>query len=60
MTYTDYRIPQPVEVHQNEGTFHFTPETQLLFNTSDNDLAEVVELARELIKSALGFNPVFD
>lgn len=51
-------IPQPVEVHQNEGAFHLTHETQLLFNTSDNDLAEVVELSSELIKSALGFEPV--
>ncbi len=50
-------IPQPVEVHHNEGTFHFTPETQLMFNTSDNDLAEVVDLSRELIKGALGFEP---
>lgn len=40
-------IPQPVEVLQNEGTFHFTSITRLSFNISDKDLAEVVELLRE-------------
>jgi hexosaminidase len=51
-------IPQPVEVHYNKGTFHFTPRTRLSFNTLDKDLAEVIELSRELIKGALGFEPV--
>ena len=51
-------IPQPVEIQQKEGVFNFTPETQILFDTSDEDLAEVVELSHELITATLGFEPV--
>jgi hexosaminidase len=52
-------VPYPVEVQQKEGTFQFTSETRFCFDTSDSDLAEVMELSRELMKGVLGFEPKF-
>lgn len=51
-------IPLPAEMTEKEGSFLISPETRILFDASNKELSEVVELSSHLLAKALSFEPV--